>query len=483
MKLAIGFVLSFLITTAAWAEDTSGVFMVVKGDVKITSGKDGKTDAAKVGKKVFAGDSISAGADSRAKIVMSDKNILNISPDSKIKIETYSNDPKSDSRNVELKIEYGKVRATVEQKYDGEKNKFNIKTPTAVAGVRGTDFLTGFNRSTRQSSIVTFTGTVAVGTPGPRGEIQNPVFVRPGQQTSVGASGAPEAPKPMPKEELQKMNNETSADLSRNDNKGSQENAGRDNAQNDDKKEEAKKDEPRKDEAKRDEPKPDEPKKDEPRKEEAKRDEPKKDEARKEEARRDEPKNEPRKDEAKRDDPKQEPRNADARREDPKNDPRNNQPGNQGPQTADPNQSASGPNGPAQGPNPGPATAAAPGSAGPNGPAPAAGAPGSTAMPGPGMPSPGMPAAGMGPNPGGDRSPASMMPPGGMMPIAGPAMPSMINAGDLGPDLSRNIIIGPNMTMPTQIVRPPTYVPPATNTFINEVIRGGNVKTTIIINK
>ena len=52
-----------------------------------------------------------------------------------MKIEKYTNDAKTDSRQVELKVEYGKVRATVEQKYDGEKNSFNVKTPTAVAGV------------------------------------------------------------------------------------------------------------------------------------------------------------------------------------------------------------------------------------------------------------------------------------------------------------------------------------------------------------
>jgi len=191
----------------ALAQETSGVMMVVKGDIKVTSG--GKTESAKVGRKVFSGDAIIAGADSRAKIVMSDRNILNVSPDSKVVIEKYTNDPKSDSRAVELKVEYGKVRAQVEQKYDGEKNKFNIKTPTAVAGVRGTDFITGYSLRTRQTSIVTFSGMVAVGQPGAAGEIKNPVFVRPGQTTNVGDGKPPEPPKPMPKEDLQNMNQET----------------------------------------------------------------------------------------------------------------------------------------------------------------------------------------------------------------------------------------------------------------------------------
>ena len=71
----------------------NGMFMVVKGDVKITSGS---SDAvAKVGTKVNQGDLISTGNDARAKIVMSDRNIINISPNTKLKIEEYISDNKT----------------------------------------------------------------------------------------------------------------------------------------------------------------------------------------------------------------------------------------------------------------------------------------------------------------------------------------------------------------------------------------------------
>lgn len=186
--------------------EISGTMMVVKGDIKVTSGKSGKTDPAKVGTKVYSGDTITSATESRAKIVMSDKNVLNISPDSKVTIAKYENDPAKDIRNVELKVDYGKVRAGVEQKYDGEKNKFNIRTPTAVAGVRGTDFITGFNPTTQQTRIVTFSGVVAAGQPGPRGEILNPVFVKPGMSTNVDQGKPPEPPRPMPTEDLNKAN-------------------------------------------------------------------------------------------------------------------------------------------------------------------------------------------------------------------------------------------------------------------------------------
>lgn len=196
-----------LMTSQALAAD--GVFMVVKGNVTIES--KGKSSPAKVGLKVAQGDKIISAQDSRAKIVMSDKNVLNISPETTLVIEKYSNNPSD--KNVELKVEQGKVRATVEEKYDGEKSRFNIKTPSAVAGVRGTDFITSYSPSNRITRVVTFSGVVAVGQLGPRGAIVNPVFVRPGETTEAGPDKMPEPPKPVPQDEVTSLDQQSTADV------------------------------------------------------------------------------------------------------------------------------------------------------------------------------------------------------------------------------------------------------------------------------
>jgi hypothetical protein len=144
---------------------------------------------------------------------MSDKNVINISPETVMIIEQYQNDGKN--KNVQLNILEGKVRAGVEQKYDGEKNRFNIKTPSAVAGVRGTDFLTSYSSASKVSQVITFSGTVAVGTAGPNGRIENPVFVKPGQMTSTGADGKPAAPSTVPKEQLNEVKQESNAETAK----------------------------------------------------------------------------------------------------------------------------------------------------------------------------------------------------------------------------------------------------------------------------
>lgn len=199
------FIFLFLLVSQSktFAEELHGIFMVVKGDVEVESQKTGKFKA-KVSSKVYAGDTVTTGADGRGKIVMSDRNVLNISPDTKFKINKYENDSATGVKNVDIDLSQGKLRSNVEQKYDGEKSQFLIKTPTAVAGVRGTQFLTSFDRVTRRTEIVTFKGTVALSLPGSSAP---PVLVKKGQTSSVSqGQSAPEAPKQMKKEDLDSVN-------------------------------------------------------------------------------------------------------------------------------------------------------------------------------------------------------------------------------------------------------------------------------------
>lgn len=204
------FVSGIITASTSHADVAYGVFMVVKGDIKVK----GKADAvaAKVGSKIAPGETVISGAEGRAKIVMSDRNVINISPSTTLQISKYENDSKSGAKNVELTLLEGKVRNNVEQTYDGEKSKFQIKTPTAVAGVRGTQFMTSFNRQTQMTSVVTLKGTVSFAAVNASGQVVGkPVLVNKGESTSAASGQAPEAPKKLPKEELKKVDAESTA--------------------------------------------------------------------------------------------------------------------------------------------------------------------------------------------------------------------------------------------------------------------------------
>ncbi len=202
-----------------------GKFVVVKGEVQIEVAKTGKIEKAKMNSEICSGDTVNSLKDSRAKIVMVDGNELNISPETKMIIEGYEFQPEKEKKKVLLNVLFGKVRANVKQKYDeqgsdgpkdGAANTFQVKTKSAVAGVRGTDFLTSYTAATGRSEVITFSGKVDVGQAGPNGQIINPVGVGPGQKTFVNPNQQAAPAINVPAGELKQMNTTTKADSAAN---------------------------------------------------------------------------------------------------------------------------------------------------------------------------------------------------------------------------------------------------------------------------
>lgn len=209
-------VLGFSLFSAQYADAACGVIEIAKGDIKIES--KGKVTAGAAQSKVCEGDAIVAGPQSRAKVKMADGNELNISPESRIVLETYQYKPTDNKKKVLLNVVYGKVRAATakENMYndaaaDGQANSFQVKTKAAVAGVRGTDFLTSFNMQTNKAEVVTFKGEVMVGQMGPGGVILNPVAVGAGQKTEAIPGAPPAPPKIVPPTEMQQMSSDSVA--------------------------------------------------------------------------------------------------------------------------------------------------------------------------------------------------------------------------------------------------------------------------------
>jgi hypothetical protein len=198
--------LNFFVCPAAIAKEMYGTFMIVKGDV--TAEIDGKKSSVKVGSKIYAGNTVTTGAVARAKILMSDRNVIHVSPSTSMKIAEYVNT--GDKKKVELELTQGKVRNQVLESYKGE-NKFIIKTPTAVAGVRGTDFFVNYSAKTRITEVVTLKGAVEFSAL-KNGVIEgNPVVVQQ-KQTSSSAPDKPiAAPTAVQPDDLKKMDQDSLA--------------------------------------------------------------------------------------------------------------------------------------------------------------------------------------------------------------------------------------------------------------------------------
>jgi len=145
--------LAFFLSLAAigalslnFAEGAEGIgkFSSIEGSVD--SLRDGKLPAvpAKVGDLVFEKDVIRTKSASRAEIGFKDGNILRIAQRSRINISEYMTG-EHNSREI-LQLQRGKVEAIVDKNnakrisVSKDAQFFEIRTPNAVAGVRGTDF-------------------------------------------------------------------------------------------------------------------------------------------------------------------------------------------------------------------------------------------------------------------------------------------------------------------------------------------------------
>lgn len=155
MKRHIFWILA-LVSSIAWA---NGTLKDIKGDVKVDS------NSAVVGGVVTAGSMVKTGLDSRATIRFDDGQMIVLGSNTEFKVRqyTYSKvDPASD--NIVLDIFRGSLRAITGALGHRNPNKFALFTPTATAGIRGTDFLAsvvdyvGQDGVTRQQSFFNVKG-------------------------------------------------------------------------------------------------------------------------------------------------------------------------------------------------------------------------------------------------------------------------------------------------------------------------------------
>lgn len=136
-----------------------GVILVVKGNVNIKSAS-GSDKTATVGLDVLEGDKLTTGAESTAKIVTVDRNVIFVGEKSELVFEKYKHEDEK-KKAVILDLKEGSVRSSIKKKYDKKEEYYHIKTPTSVAGVRGTDFYVEHNVATTENVICTFEGKVS----------------------------------------------------------------------------------------------------------------------------------------------------------------------------------------------------------------------------------------------------------------------------------------------------------------------------------
>lgn len=95
------------------------------------------------------------------KVVFDDGNEFTMTPNTKLKIVRAKVMAAVKNRQTVLELIKGKVRSKVRKKYKGAGNYYRVKTRSAVAGVRGTDFVVSFSEGEKDvTTVSTLSGAV-----------------------------------------------------------------------------------------------------------------------------------------------------------------------------------------------------------------------------------------------------------------------------------------------------------------------------------
>ena len=126
------------LTLPALAADI-GQVKVSKGSVQLQRGAE--RVPAHLGTGVQLGDVVVTGADGSAGITFTDNSLVSVGPNSVFAIDKYSFDSTTHQGEFEGNLRQGRLAAISGKMVKQTPESMKIRTPSAIMGVRGTEFL------------------------------------------------------------------------------------------------------------------------------------------------------------------------------------------------------------------------------------------------------------------------------------------------------------------------------------------------------
>ena len=137
IALTLPMVLAFGVALAA-AQD-AGQIKTSKGSAQIE--RSGQKLPASVGQVVQQGDVVTTGADSSVGITFRDGSLVSIGPDSVLAIDRFVFDSTTHQGNFDASLKQGTLAVVSGKLAKQSPDAMKVKTPAAILGVRGTEFL------------------------------------------------------------------------------------------------------------------------------------------------------------------------------------------------------------------------------------------------------------------------------------------------------------------------------------------------------
>jgi hypothetical protein len=182
-----------LVTTWTYAKPIGKVVQLV-GDVDITSMKTGKRNVPDMNTTIYSDDKIRTGKQSLVTVLLNDGTKLFVKEVSVVNVAGLK--LKNTDPPTKIRMLTGKLRLIVKKTF--KKGSLILKTPTAIAGVRGTDF--GVITTQNETRVAVFEGEVEVANV--RETILKSYVLKDREEVMVEKNSSPTPPRVMPSKVL-----------------------------------------------------------------------------------------------------------------------------------------------------------------------------------------------------------------------------------------------------------------------------------------
>lgn len=198
LSVALLFPLDLLAQNQAQSPSARGAGKVSRMIPAVNLQRAAKLVPATAAMAVLWGDTLTTDRGGRARVALDDGSILNVGSDSSIHVVSHD----AAAQRTQIQLAYGRVRSSA-VRLARAGSSFEVRTPTAVAGVVGTDFFLEF--ASNVTRLVVFEGKVNFCNLA--GEC---VLVGAGMLSVVRGNEQPSPPSPVPPSEMVSASNSSS---------------------------------------------------------------------------------------------------------------------------------------------------------------------------------------------------------------------------------------------------------------------------------
>jgi len=188
-----------LAPAGAIAQSEVGSVVSAVGAVDVQRGGRGEWQTAMVGTPLFVSDEVRTGPGAASKLLFQDDSVVDLAADTQISVARYATGGQAEARSL-LRLVSGKLRALIGESTGGDRTRYEIETPTAVARAQGAVFIVRYAAADKLTDVVAIENDVEV--QGKIGVIGPGVKVGPGELTQVHAGRFPSPPERVPEGQM-----------------------------------------------------------------------------------------------------------------------------------------------------------------------------------------------------------------------------------------------------------------------------------------